>query len=126
MSSRYMNYLRKNAKYIMVVMSIVCMITFVVGTALMDMANSVRRASENQNPVAVTWVNGKVHDSELDLLRRRHSVAYRFLFTVIQTALERGGNPVINGQQLTAERAAQGFEVGIPSDNSEEAAVQTM
>jgi hypothetical protein len=126
MSSRYMNYLRKNAKFIMVVMSIVCMITFVVGTALMDMANSVRRSAADENPIAVTWVKGKVHNSELELLRRRHAAAYRFLFAVIQTALERGGKPIINGQQLTPERATQGFEVGIPSDNTEEAAIQTM
>ena len=43
MSSRYMNYLRKNGKAIMVFMGIVCMITFVVGSALIDMANNVRR-----------------------------------------------------------------------------------
>jgi hypothetical protein len=121
-----MNYLRKNAKFIMVVMSIVCMITFVVGAALSDWANSTRRTAENPNPVAVTWVKGKVHDSELDLLRRRHIAAHRFLSAVIQTALERGGRPVINGRQLTLEQARQGFEVGIPGDSTEETAVQTM
>lgn len=126
MSSRYMNYLRKNTKYIMVVMSIVCMITFVVGTALVDMANSVRRGAENKNPVAVTWVKGKVHDSELDTLRRRHVVAYRFLSGVIQLALDRGGRPIINGQPITPEQAARGFDVGIPESNTEETAIQTM
>src|SRR3954454_24687993 len=105
MSSRYMNYLRKNTKFIMVVMSIVCMITFVVGAALVGMANGVRRAAENKNPVAVTWVKGNVHDSELDLLRRRHAVAYAFLSRVMGTALERGGKPVINGRQITPEQA---------------------
>jgi hypothetical protein len=121
-----MNYLRKNGKFIMVVMSIVCMITFVVGAALSDWANSARRAAGNPNPIAVTWVKGKVHDSELELLRRRHIAAYRFLHVVIQTALERGGRPVINGRPLTPEQAMQGFEVGIPNDTSEEAAIQTM
>src|SRR6476620_5640639 len=126
MSSRYMNYLRKNTKYIMVVMSIVCMITFVVGTALMDMANSARRGAAEKNPVAVTWVKGKVHDGELRMLRHRHQLTFTFLRNVIVTALERGGKPIINGRPLTMEMAAQGFDVGIPQDNSEETAIQTM
>jgi hypothetical protein len=128
MASRYMNYLRKNTKYIMVAMTIVCMITFVVGSALIDMANNARRGAseENQNPVAVTWAKGKVHNEELRKLRYRHEMAYRFLFTVIQTALERGGRPIINGQPLTPQMAQQGFDVGIPQDNSEETAIQTM
>ena len=56
MSSRYMNYLRKNAKVITVFMGIVCMITFVVGTALIDLANSARRSvsEEDRNPIVVT------------------------------------------------------------------------
>ena len=45
MSSRYMNYLRKNAKYVLVVMGIVCMITFVIGAALTDLATNARRAA---------------------------------------------------------------------------------
>ncbi len=127
MSSRYMNYLRKNTKYIMVAMTIVCMITFVVGSALLDMANSARRgAAEDNNPIAVTWAKGKVHDEELRKLRYRHELAYRFLYTVIQTALDRGGRPIINGRPLTPQMAQQGFDVGIPQDNSEETAIQTM
>lgn len=128
MSSRYMNYLRKNAKFVMVVMSIVCMITFVVGAALSDWANSARRSAmeSERNPVAVTWVKGKVHDAELRMLRHRHQLAYQFLYTVIARTLERGGKPYIGGRQLTMETAQQGFDVGIPQDNSEETAVQTM
>jgi hypothetical protein len=121
-----MNYLRKNGKFIMVVMSIVCMVTFVVGAALTDWANSSRRAAGNPNPIAVTWVKGKVHDSDLGLLRRRHAAALEFLYTVVDTTLQRGGRPTINGQQITPERAMQGVDVGIPRDNSEETAIQTM
>jgi len=128
MSHRSMNYLRKNAKYIMVVMSIVCMITFVVGAALSDWANSARRgaAELERNPVVVTWTKGKVHQQELQSLRHKHQIAYQFLRNVILTALERGGKPIINGRALTMEMASQPFEVGMPLDNSDDTTIQTM
>src|SRR5204862_4809427 len=110
--SRYMNYLRKNAKFITVAMGIVCMITFVVGGALIDLANNARRGADEgeRNPVVVTWAKGNVRTNELGALRYRHELAYRFLYTVINTALERGGKPIINGRPASVE---QGFDVGI-------------
>src|SRR5262245_44396441 len=57
------------------------------------------------------------------MLRHRHELAYRFLYAVTQTALDRGGKPIINGRPLSAQ---QGIMVEIPNDNSEETAIQTM
>ena len=124
MSSRYMNYLRRNTMPVMVVMGIVCMITFVAGPALIDLANTVRRgATEERNPVVVTWTKGKVRTAELNALRYRHQLAHEFLGRVIVRALQRGGKPIIEGQPASLE---QGFRVGIPDDDSEETAIQTM
>src|SRR5206468_4329700 len=125
MSSRYMNYLRKNAKVITVFMGIVCMITFVVGTALIDLANSARRSvsEEDRNPIVVTWTKGGVKRSEVQILRHRHQLVYGFLSRVIGTALQRGGKPIVNGRPVSME---QMFDVGIPQDNSDESTVQTM
>jgi hypothetical protein len=53
-----MHYLRKNAKIIMVFMGVVCMFTFVVGTALVDLVNNGVRSGANTNPVVVTWTKG--------------------------------------------------------------------
>jgi len=124
MSSRYMNYLRKNAKVITVFMGIVCMITFVVGTALLDLANSARRGVENINPVVVTWSKGNLRTDELNSLRFRHQIAYAFLYRVIAATLDRGGKPMINGRQVSAQQ--QIFDVGIPDSSSDESIVQTM
>jgi len=123
MNSRHMHYLRKNAKVIMVFMGIVCMITFVVGTALFDLVNSRGANAQVQNPVVVTWVKGKVHEDELNRMRLRHEVAYVFLSRVVQEALSRGGHPIINGRPVTLE---QMMDVGIPRDSSDEALMQTM
>src|SRR3954470_2668403 len=126
MSSRYMNYLRKNAKTVLVFMGIVCMITFVVGTALMDLAASARRNADagERNPIVVTWTKGKVRIGEIEVLRRKHQLAWEFLLTVLSTAVERGGRPIINGHPFSMNQ--QYIDVGIPLDNSEETAMQTM
>src|SRR6478752_5969267 len=106
MASRSMNYLRKNAKVIMVFMGIVCMITFVVGTALIDLANSARRSvsEEERNQVVVKWTKGGVKRSELQMLRHRHQLVYQFLYRVISTALQRGGKPIVNGRPVSTEQ----------------------
>ena len=71
MASRSMRYLRKNAKIIMVVMSVVCMLTFVAGPALLDLVFSKADRSADRNPVAVTWTKGSIHERER-CLRRAH------------------------------------------------------
>jgi hypothetical protein len=126
MTNRYVNYLRRNMKPIMVVMCVVCMITFVVGTALMDLAANARRSADagERNPVVVTWTKGKVRIAEIDALRRNHQLAWEFLFEVLSAAQQRGGNPIINGHPFSMNQ--QYIDVGIPLDNTEETAMQTM
>src|SRR5258708_5280715 len=102
MSSRYMNYLRKNAKAVTVFMGIVCMITFVIAGALTNFAENARRqaADQERNPIVVTWAKGKVRTGDIETLRRRHQLAYEFLYTVVSTAVQRGGRPIINGRPV--------------------------
>src|SRR5437868_1403301 len=123
---RYMNYLRKNAKPVMVFMGIVCMITFVIAGALTNLAENARRraAEQERNPVVVTWAKGKVRIGDIETLRRKHQMAWEFLFTVLSTAVERGGRPIINGHPFTVNQ--QYIDVGIPFDNTEETAMQTL
>ena len=127
MSSRYMNYLRKNAKVITVFMGIVCMITFVVGSALLDMASSARQGAQDPNPIVVTWTKGNLRNKELQILRFRHQLAYAFLSRVIMTSLERGGKPMVNGRPISMEELVrQQVDVGIVRDDSNQSLVQTM
>jgi hypothetical protein len=123
---RYMNFLRKNAKPVMVFMGIVCMITFVIAGALTNLAENARRRAVEQerNPIVVTWAKGKVRIDEIATLRRKHQLAWDFLFTVLSAAVDRGGRPIINGHPFTTNQ--QFIDVGIPMDNTEETAMQTM
>lgn len=124
MAHRYMNYLRKNAKVVMVFMCVVCMITFVVGTALIDLVNSYGRRQIDDNPVALTWTKGSIREQDLGVLRFQHQVAYQFLHEVIREAADRGGTPIVNGQPV--QKGRQIFDVGIPGDTSDETLVETM
>jgi hypothetical protein len=119
-----MNYLRKNAKVVMVFMCVVCMITFVVGTALIDLVAGYGARQAERSEVALTWTKGTVRESDLGIKRYQHRVAYQFLHEVIREAADRGGTPVVNGQPV--QKGRQFFDVGIPADESDEALVETM
>jgi hypothetical protein len=127
MSSRYMQYLRKNQKKVMVVMCIVCMFTFVVGAALLDLVTRLQQRSQDRNPVAVTWTRGAVHERELETFRFRHIKSVQFLAEVIAAAIQRGGKPMVNGRQITQEQFQTGnIDVGISQDSSDASLMQTM
>lgn len=124
MSSRSMNYLRKHSKVILVVMGIVCMITFVVGSALTSMLGDSQQRADSKGELVVTWTKGKVYGSELNRHRYMHAKVCDFLRGVVVEAIQRGGKPIINGRPVALD--ARSFDIGIPIDNSEQSAVQTM
>jgi len=129
MASRQMNYLRKHQKTIIAVLCVVCMVTFVIGPFLLDMINSARRGRNSNDPIAVTWVGGQVHDSELHRKRATHQTAVNFLRLVIATVLEKGGSPVVNGQTIpkgTPPTQIMGIAPGIPGDAGEQMIVRMM
>jgi hypothetical protein len=120
-----MNYLRKNAKIVMVFMCVVCMITFVVGYSLIDLVNNLRaRQVDESQLVVVSWTKGALHEPELANLHARHRLVCAFLYNLIRETIDRGGSPVVNGQQV--RKGQQVFDIGIPQNDSDEAIVETM
>jgi hypothetical protein len=119
-----MHFLRKYQKTILAVMGVVCMITFVVGPYLLDMVQSA--SSGGRDPVVVTWQGGRVTESKLDAMQTSHMVAVRFLFDVINTAVERGGQPIVNGEPVTAQTISNLQNPGIPGQQGESGTIQTM
>jgi hypothetical protein len=99
-----MNYLRKHQKAILAILGVVCMITFVLGPFLLDLIDmSGSGGNRSDDPVVVTWVGGKVRRSELALKQQMHQIAVNFLRELIAEVVERGGQPVINGQTIPKE-----------------------
>src|SRR5262245_53978134 len=106
MASRHINLLRKYQKPILVVMGVILMVTFTVGYSLDAIINSGGFGAfgggggRQREPVVVTWVGGKVRESELEMKRRTHQAAVNFLHMLIAQVVERGGQPIINGRPL--------------------------
>lgn len=127
MAQRYMNWFRKNQKVMLAFLGVVCIITFTIGGSLdlfFNWQQPARMASGEDDDVVLTWSKGKVRASELFNLRVRHNVATNFLANVIRETVDRGGTPIVNGQQIQKGRPIQ--DVGIPLNDSDEALVETM
>jgi hypothetical protein len=119
-----MNYLRKNAKVVMVFMCVVCMITFVVGTALIDLVAGYGARQADNNPVALTWTKGSIREADLNNHSFQRRIAWNFLYAVIQEAVSRGATPIVNGQPVQKGRPIS--DVGIPGSLADEDLVETM
>ena len=125
MSSRWMNYLRKNAKVVMVVMCVVCMITFVIGTALFDLVLGGPSSRQIDDPVYLTWVKGKVRERQLDILRSHNNIAYAFLQNLAIVCIQRGGKPSINGHEVRLDAGGNADQVGIARAFDDEGEART-
>ena len=123
--ARHMNYLRKHQKVILAVMGVVCMITFVVGPYLLDLVASGGGGNERDKTV-VSWKGGEITESKLHTMRNVHVVAVNFLRDVIATAVERGGQPIVNGRPITEQDLQMLQDPGIPGDASEFSTIRTM
>jgi hypothetical protein len=121
-----MNFLRKYQKTILAIMGVVCMITFVVGPYLLDMVSGSASGGSGGDPVVVTWKGGRVTESRLSGMQVAHTVAVKFMYDVIATAVERGGQPIVNGEPVTKESIRMLQNPGIPGQQGEYATIQTM
>ena len=123
--ARHMNYLRKHRKTILVIMGIVCMVTFVVGDYLLNLVAGSGGGNERDKTV-VSWKGGEITESKLHTMRNVHVVAVNFLRDVIATAVERDGQPIVNGRPITQQDLPTLQDPGIPGDASEFSTIRTM
>jgi hypothetical protein len=129
MATRQMNYLRKHQKPILVVLGVILMVMFTAGYAIDTLINNAASGPSNgrtADPVAVTWVGGKVRESELDMKRTTHQVAVNFLRYLIATVIDRGGKPIVSGVTVTKDMPLNQVNLGIGDDSNEMLIVRMM
>jgi hypothetical protein len=124
MAMRPMQWFRKNAKPIFVVLGVVCMFSFVIAPYLIDLSQQEGRGQKD--PIALTWTKGTVRENELVIQRMRHNAVQSFLIAVIGETMQRGGRPIVNGQQISDERMFSQVGTGLDMDSSDPALVITM
>src|SRR5262245_31792263 len=106
MASKSMHFLRKYQKVVLVIMGVILMVTFTVGTSLSILFDR-RQDSRQTDPIALTWAKGAVRENDLLNMRYRHNATRQFLLAVILETIQRGGRPVVNGQAVDAQTFQQ-------------------
>jgi hypothetical protein len=95
--SKTMTFLRKYQKLVFSVLCVVLVVTWGLSYSA-DQLMNLGRGGAGANPaqdVILTWVGGKLTRHELELRRRAHFNAVRYLFAVMQRAQEAQGKPSV-------------------------------
>jgi len=88
-------YFRKNQKILLAVFGVLLMIAFVALPPILDMmARGGFSGADDRDKVYVKWKAGKLKESELDALRRRHTVVMAYLRELMQIAQRETGKRV--------------------------------
>ena len=105
MSSPF-SIMRRHQKVFLAIFGVICMIVFVVGDAVGTFTNFWKTGGTD--PKIVTWNHGSLTGRELESLRQRHQITYRFLYDIAQKTKDKKGKPKVplyqedrNGRILT-------------------------
>jgi hypothetical protein len=85
MASRSMHYLRKHQKVILVVVGVILMVMFTVGSFLNSPSDLFGGPSQAdlENPIVATWKGGAIREADIAQLRQKHNAAVSFVSAVI-------------------------------------------
>jgi hypothetical protein len=114
---------RKHQRVLLVVVGVICIITFTVGDFILSYFPMGGGGSAEANTV-VTWKGGELNENELVNLRRLHRLTLDYLDRVAATTVERGGSP--KGAGISRDQAGRITEPGIPRDDSDLRLVRTL
>lgn len=117
--SQSMQYLRKNQKVILAVTGVICIITFTVGSFILQWVDSAARSTGAEGTV-VKWKNGRITEKDMAQMIKAHAVASQAVRNLAMTAMQKGAFPHGLGVNL------QGGQLGILIGDSEENVVQIM
>jgi hypothetical protein len=117
-----MNYLRKHQGYILAVLGVVLIVTWIIGPPLLEFFGSGRDYGQTraQNVVVATWKGGELTKAQLERMRMERVAVVQFLRGVANEALQRGGQPQAPGMD-----SQSGF-YGVPNTTDPESMVGTL
>lgn len=117
------NIFRKRQRTLLVVVGVICIVTFVIGDVLLNWVGPDTGMGLASDTV-VTWKGGELTDNDLLVLRSIHARTINYLDAVVAETLRRDGQP--KGAGVTRDRNGQIIDPGISRDNSELRLVRTM
>ena len=137
MATPIISTLRRNQGYVLAVMGVVLIITWVIGPAALDFmsgggggggrGNAGRNTRER--PV-VQWTKGSttktLTEADIEQLRQEHRAVLEFVNSVVRTAVDKERIPRAPGLNLTPDQRTGQIQLGLPMDTSEATVVNIL
>lgn len=123
MATPIITTLRRNQGYILAVMGVVLIITWVIGPAAVDYFGGGSRGRQQAEPPVVQWTKGGtpqfLTEGDLVYLRQEHMSVLDFVNRVVTQAVDKGFTPQAPGLSLTPNQQTGQRSLGLPMDSSE-------
>lgn len=117
-----LNYFRKHQGYILAVLGVILIVTWVIGPSLQGLFETApsQGSAENGDEVVARYQNGTFTRTELNRMQWEHQAAVSFLLGVVRRALEEGATPQAPFLNIQQDRI---LDLGIETGSSDEALV---
>ncbi len=132
MATPIISTLRRNQGYVLAVMGVVLIITWVIGPAAMDFfsgGGGSSRGRQSAQPPVVQWNKAGrpqfLTEGDLEHLRQEHMAVLDFVKRVVTKAVDGGFRPQAPGLNLTPNQRGE-ISLGLPMDNSEATVVNIL
>lgn len=131
MATPIISTLRRNQGYVLAVMGVVLIITWVIGpTALDFLGGGSSRGRAAAQPLVVQWTKAGspqfLTEGDIVHLRQEHMAVLDFVNRVVKKSIERKAIPQAPGLNLTPNPRTGQISLGLPMDNSEATVVNIL
>jgi hypothetical protein len=120
-----LNYFRKHQGYILAVLGVILIVTWVIGPSVLNLFEPSPNASRDAGDanVVAQWKRGKITRSDLNRMGWEHQAVVRFLGAVIERATAAGGKPQAPFLRVEQNRVV---DLGIPLSTSDRTLVHIL
>ncbi|MGI8980442.1 MAG: hypothetical protein ACR2FY_14535 [Pirellulaceae bacterium] len=122
MATPIISTLRRNQGYVLAVMGVVLIITWVIGPVAVDYFGGASRGRQQAEPPVVQWNKGGTPQfltkDDLVYLRQEHMAVLDFVNRVVKKAMDRGLTPQAPGLNVSPNQRGD-ISLGLPMDSSE-------
>ncbi len=122
MATPIITTLRRNQGYILAVMGVVLIITWVIGPVAVDYFGGASRGRQQAEPPVVQWNKGGTPQfltkDDLVYLRQEHMAVLDFVNRVVRKAMDRDLLPQAPGLNISPNQRGD-ISLGLPMDSSE-------
>lgn len=119
-----LNYFRKHQGYILAVLGVILIVTWVIGPSVLNLFERSPGESHAAGDASIVakWKKGNLTRSDFNRMAWEHQAAIRFLGAVVEHALEAGGKPQAPFLRMEQNQ----IDIGLPMGSSDETLVHIL